>query len=676
MNEETANRNAFKIRYTRKKLLEIGEKPICKKMPDCFSASCKNLAEHSSSSVDKHKYSQPQDCVSNPPYDIVTMYQQPLNEHRLNMRTFHAGGSRSQIHQEGDFFPQRPNFVNICGTPDLVPPKSKRNKPNSFWPNRFPNQHYQNKHLESNYAESMNKSGTKNKSKNEILMNETVSVDHFGKEKSTSTEPAAKDLEYIKPVDENKENVNYDKEFENSIEFSSNENIAPKMLEKQWFSKYDHGNVKDHLEKNQTNCQLVGDTLFQVSSKDFQTEVKNASTAKIFPSFSSPSFGKNGKGDGVNQNEGGSNDMFMTTDLNVTTKKEYFITSSKMQISPTKDYLVPEYKVNNSSVVSNSNAPSDITNIMSNLKIQTKQHSGQGDSPSTCFMVENNMCYLPRPEPSEGLNQHSSPKAMPEYCDSKLSTNYSSIHIPEANAESSPESVTSAETKQKKSPREIFPDLTQLQPEQKMEANTKSTPKITNPRALLMQLPFDIQLLVKNAKPTSEMLSRTEAMATLSGLKNGQMTLDHLARQLQNSALQQRHKELLACILKMCIQDPLLMGHGRCDPSPTSGTPKKEGTAVKPAMAWVLTKVPSEQLGPAYCQLLQSPRSGVVYPASQLLMGPRPIMPLPARIMQKNHAARLLQEQLRQLGPAQPPRSFGAEELDNFNLQPAPEDSK
>ncbi|CAB0035897.1 unnamed protein product [Trichogramma brassicae] len=75
-------------------------------------------------------------------------------------------------------------------------------------------------------------------------------------------------------------------------------------------------------------------------------------------------------------------------------------------------------------------------------------------------------------------------------------------------------------------------------------------------------LPPDIQMLVNNASVTRELLARPEAEAIITGMHRGEITRQHLVQQLQqNPAMQHRHREVLASILKI---------HGGMTPRTTS----------------------------------------------------------------------------------------------------------
>ncbi|XP_011305362.1 eukaryotic translation initiation factor 4E transporter isoform X3 [Fopius arisanus] len=64
-------------------------------------------------------------------------------------------------------------------------------------------------------------------------------------------------------------------------------------------------------------------------------------------------------------------------------------------------------------------------------------------------------------------------------------------------------------------------------------------------------VPQDMQMLVNNAPSSRELLQRPEAQAIIQGLQQGEITRQHLMQQLQNPAMQHRHREVLVNILKM-----------------------------------------------------------------------------------------------------------------------------
>ncbi|XP_069683292.1 eukaryotic translation initiation factor 4E transporter-like isoform X2 [Periplaneta americana] len=74
------------------------------------------------------------------------------------------------------------------------------------------------------------------------------------------------------------------------------------------------------------------------------------------------------------------------------------------------------------------------------------------------------------------------------------------------------------------------------------------------PPPSLSPLPPDLQLMVTNAQPSRELLQRPEAQAIIQGLKHGEITSQHLVQQLQNPAMQHRHREVLVSILKLQMQ--------------------------------------------------------------------------------------------------------------------------
>ncbi|KAK7871270.1 hypothetical protein R5R35_007554 [Gryllus longicercus] len=74
------------------------------------------------------------------------------------------------------------------------------------------------------------------------------------------------------------------------------------------------------------------------------------------------------------------------------------------------------------------------------------------------------------------------------------------------------------------------------------------------PPPSLSPLPPELQVMVANAQPSRELLQRPEAKAILQGLRYGEITPQHLVQQLQNPAMQHRHREVLVSILKMQMQ--------------------------------------------------------------------------------------------------------------------------
>ncbi|PNF25668.1 hypothetical protein B7P43_G00632 [Cryptotermes secundus] len=74
------------------------------------------------------------------------------------------------------------------------------------------------------------------------------------------------------------------------------------------------------------------------------------------------------------------------------------------------------------------------------------------------------------------------------------------------------------------------------------------------PPPSLSPLPPELQLMITSAQPSRELLQRPEAQAIIQGLKHGEITPQHLVQQLQNSAMQHRHREVLVSILKLQMQ--------------------------------------------------------------------------------------------------------------------------
>ncbi|XP_044577225.1 eukaryotic translation initiation factor 4E transporter-like isoform X4 [Cotesia glomerata] len=64
-------------------------------------------------------------------------------------------------------------------------------------------------------------------------------------------------------------------------------------------------------------------------------------------------------------------------------------------------------------------------------------------------------------------------------------------------------------------------------------------------------VPQEMQMLGNNIPSIRELLQRPEAQAIIQGLQQGEITRQHLVQQLQNPAMQHRHRELLMNILRM-----------------------------------------------------------------------------------------------------------------------------
>lgn len=64
-------------------------------------------------------------------------------------------------------------------------------------------------------------------------------------------------------------------------------------------------------------------------------------------------------------------------------------------------------------------------------------------------------------------------------------------------------------------------------------------------------VPPEMQMMLSNAPTSQELLQRPEAQAIIQGLQQGEITRQHLIQQLQNPAMQHRHREVLVNILKM-----------------------------------------------------------------------------------------------------------------------------
>ncbi|XP_018403043.1 PREDICTED: mastermind-like protein 3 [Cyphomyrmex costatus] len=64
-------------------------------------------------------------------------------------------------------------------------------------------------------------------------------------------------------------------------------------------------------------------------------------------------------------------------------------------------------------------------------------------------------------------------------------------------------------------------------------------------------VPAEMQMMINNVPSSQELLQRPEAQAIIQGLQQGEITRQHLIQQLNNPAMQHRHREVLANILKM-----------------------------------------------------------------------------------------------------------------------------
>ncbi|KAL6257943.1 hypothetical protein P5V15_011541 [Pogonomyrmex californicus] len=64
-------------------------------------------------------------------------------------------------------------------------------------------------------------------------------------------------------------------------------------------------------------------------------------------------------------------------------------------------------------------------------------------------------------------------------------------------------------------------------------------------------VPAEMQMMINNIPSSQELLQRPEAQAIIQGLQQGEITRQHLIQQLQNPAMQHRHREVLVNILKM-----------------------------------------------------------------------------------------------------------------------------
>ncbi|KAK6621247.1 hypothetical protein RUM43_011553 [Polyplax serrata] len=98
----------------------------------------------------------------------------------------------------------------------------------------------------------------------------------------------------------------------------------------------------------------------------------------------------------------------------------------------------------------------------------------------------------------------------------------------------------------------------QVQQQQEFNKLLFSSGRLAPPQVpgTLSPLPPELQMKVNNAQPSVELLSRPEAQAILQGLRQGEITPQHLIQQLQNPAMQPRHREVLASILKLHGNSP------------------------------------------------------------------------------------------------------------------------
>ncbi|XP_076224796.1 uncharacterized protein LOC116426797 isoform X3 [Nomia melanderi] len=64
-------------------------------------------------------------------------------------------------------------------------------------------------------------------------------------------------------------------------------------------------------------------------------------------------------------------------------------------------------------------------------------------------------------------------------------------------------------------------------------------------------VPPEMQMMLNSVPTSQELLQRPEAQAIIQGLQQGEITRQHLIQQLQNPAIQHRHREVLVNILKM-----------------------------------------------------------------------------------------------------------------------------
>ncbi|XP_034935730.1 eukaryotic translation initiation factor 4E transporter-like isoform X2 [Chelonus insularis] len=93
----------------------------------------------------------------------------------------------------------------------------------------------------------------------------------------------------------------------------------------------------------------------------------------------------------------------------------------------------------------------------------------------------------------------------------------------------------------------------QQQQQQKRQQQTDMLSMMMNNQRMVgvSPIPQEMQMLVNNAPSSRELLQRPEAQAIIQGLQQGEITRQHLIQQLQNPAMQHRHREVLVNILKM-----------------------------------------------------------------------------------------------------------------------------
>ncbi|XP_029167468.1 eukaryotic translation initiation factor 4E transporter-like isoform X2 [Nylanderia fulva] len=92
----------------------------------------------------------------------------------------------------------------------------------------------------------------------------------------------------------------------------------------------------------------------------------------------------------------------------------------------------------------------------------------------------------------------------------------------------------------------------QQQQQQKQRHSDMLSMMMGNQRMLgVSPVPAEMQMMINNIPSSQELLQRPEAQAIIQGLQQGEITRQHLMQQLQNPAMQHRHREMLVNILKM-----------------------------------------------------------------------------------------------------------------------------
>ncbi|XP_029662383.1 eukaryotic translation initiation factor 4E transporter-like isoform X1 [Formica exsecta] len=94
--------------------------------------------------------------------------------------------------------------------------------------------------------------------------------------------------------------------------------------------------------------------------------------------------------------------------------------------------------------------------------------------------------------------------------------------------------------------------IQQQQQQQKQRHSDMLSMMMGNQRMLgVSPVPSEMQMMINNIPSSQELLQRPEAQAIIQGLQQGEITRQHLIQQLQNPAMQHRHREVLVNILKM-----------------------------------------------------------------------------------------------------------------------------